>query len=163
MFRRRRLLGPFTLAALAVAIGLSATTLWPEGRRQAQARPVDLAALRAEIAGRQPPPPLWKPEPALLLRHAEALALGPAQRTAIERHAQAWSEQSQALVAVMREAATPGPRATQDGLRSQMQGVSGASRAFDRQRQERWDAALAVLDATQRAKVEALRREGGLR
>lgn len=163
MARRRRLFGPFTLVALLVAVGLSVTALRPERGQPAQAQPIDLDELRREIAGRPSPPPLWKPEPALLVEHAETLALRPDQLHAIRGHAQAWTTERTALEESIRAAAPPGTRTTETGLRAGMQSVSELSRAFDLKRKGHWDAALAVLDAPQREKVETLRRSGGMR
>ena len=151
-------LGPGTillLAALAI-VGFNSWTLADprsryfepdvNGKLQEVSRP---SVYRAD------PPPLFKPEPGLILK-CKRIALSASQKSQIEVIASRWrSEKAQLLTRL--EASIPKTdtsRKTSVGLvRADLASYSELSRAYDAARADSWSRALAVLTVKQRKEI----------
>jgi hypothetical protein len=101
----------------------------------------------------EPVPPLWKPEPALLL----SLSLSPSHRTKIERYDADWRRYRDS---VLREV-----RTMQNGsqVAAGLKGYSELSREYDQTRSAIWQKAVFELNSEQKAKVAAWEKAGGVR
>lgn len=164
--RWRPRFGPATLLALAAsaAIVISGRLTRPgvaeRPRLQQGGRPAMVA-------------PLWKPEPAMLLRSAGALALTKHQHVMIAAADREWKASRAALLteadaaaATATGQATAGPSNRPTSIievRQKLAAYSEVSRRIDIGREERWLAALGELSGRQRARVDALRSRGELR
>jgi hypothetical protein len=87
---------------------------------------------------------LVKPEPQDLL----ARPLTPAQRDEIERIAEAWRVEREALEAEMQRHSNDLPKrpGSVEGLRTSLQGYSELSARYDRAREDAWRRALTVVE-----------------
>lgn len=104
-------------------------------------------------------PPLWKPEPALLLQNSDRLGLSVVQRRAVELTSSAWETKRALILAAIREATgevSTGKTTSVDNLQADLANYSGLSREFDRERRAAWERALGLLDQRQRAIAKGL-------
>jgi len=106
--------------------------------------PSNILAARERAKSPQTPPPLVKPEPQDLL----ARPLTPAQRDEIERIAEAWRVEREALEAEMQRHSSDLPKrpGSVEGLRTSLQGYSELSARYDRAREDAWRRALTVVE-----------------
>lgn len=162
--RRARLrlrFGPGTLLAL-IAAGFLLASQW-----QARSARTTARYLEADAAGRlrpveraapaaNPAPPLWKPEPGLLLAQGARLRLTSRQRQAAAAIDRRWRRESAGLRSRM-ERALPGvPTDGERGvalrdLENGMAPYAELSRLYDARRGLAWAHAEALLTAGQRA------------
>lgn len=110
----------------------------------------------AKPAGSAPLPPLWKPEPRLLL----TLPLTQTQQAGVERISRAWESRKKELLAQIEPLAVKlqsGDRASLGTLQANADGYAQISRRFDSEREARWQEALQLLTPSQRGQVAKLK------
>jgi hypothetical protein len=122
---------------------------------------IDPDAVRAQAKQRTPPPPLWKPEPAHLLRAATGLGLTSRQVKRIAAIDAEWRRTRDAIEGSMRGEVSglEDARRSEPQLRGGLQGYSELSRRFDAERSRFWQEALTTLTPKQR---ERAARPGGI-
>ena len=174
---RRRLLGPGTVVALIVALGI-----WVFGRTGD--RPVvdpgigqtryeadnpegARVRMRASAAPGTPsvkPPPLWKPEVGLIMQYGSKLQLNGHQKQRIEALHSAWTLEKAGLEEAMRSAVSAAGGTQKVAQRyhsasaSQITGSLGdysrLSHQYNEQRAAYWQQALSALTAEQKSVLE---------
>ena len=169
--RRRWLrLGPGTILAMAIAaailisgrlsqpptVGPDAGKIAYESDSAGKMRRVDTPATVAEAV-----PPLWKPEPSLLLDRDKGLALTDSQRKELRSLSTRWLKHKESLNRQIEQASAgagtlrrSGSSASIGALRESLAGYSELSREYDAVRSQYWQLSLSLLTASQRKRVE---------
>lgn len=116
---------------------------------------------RPSLPARKPLVPLarLKPEPTTILEHATVLKLRPAQSAKLDVLTKTWQERKEAFQRQMgqeQKTAQPatGSRTSLSNLKVDLAEYSRLSVEYDLERQELWGRSLAVLDASQRQRIE---------
>lgn len=107
------------------------------------------------------PAPLWKPEPSLLLDHAEALGLTPDQRRDIGLLASDWVAKKRDLETRMEQATQfmarkAGDRSSVASVQTSLAEYSHLSRDYGSQREQAWTEGLALLTPDQVSRLAEL-------
>lgn len=108
-----------------------------------------------------PLPPLWKPEPDLLLRHSSRLNLSAAQMAILQKVSDAWTAEKQKLEQLIQTASKPAisnKRTTQKELQRSLLEYSQLSKNYDLRRSYFWRQATACLTAEQKSTLTILRK-----
>lgn len=118
-------------------------------------------------------PPLWKPEPRLLLDDAATLHLRPDQRERLSALNTGWQREKADLARQLERAAsaagarmktaTPGPGASPALLAGSLSDYSALSERYDHERAAYWTQAVALLTPAQRGQADRLRPSAGRR
>lgn len=101
-------------------------------------------------------PPLWKPEPSLLLSRDRELRLTAGQVAEIGKVSSEWDRSKAALESEIKKSTeqfSAGSRFSMASSQGELADYSELSREFDRRRQAAWSSALSVLDSEQRELV----------
>lgn len=109
-------------------------------------------------------PPLWKPEPDLLLKSQSRLRLRSHQSKSILQLSSLWNAEKSRLQSQLAtfDVKSDGSKVALASLRMSMAEYSELSRQFDHARNQSWSAALEVLDSGQRSELEKIRKGGNL-
>lgn len=114
-------------------------------------------------ASPKPLPPLWKPEPQLILDERVRLGLDDGQARSIQQISDRWTTIKRELESSM-SASAPKPSGSQESvgeISGGLAGYSALSRTYDAKRNASWSAALSRLTREQRADVAKLAPQGG--
>lgn len=155
----------FVLAGLAVAVGYSAWTA-PQGpQRKVLEAGADgrLREVSSPSASSQPLPPLFKPEPSLLLEHGNALKLGPKVRMEIESLDAKWQTERMDLQARLDDATPkiePNSKSSIAVLNSELADYSEVSRVYGAARERWWNLAFGLLEPKQQAHFRRMIQRG---
>ncbi len=108
-----------------------------------------------------------KPEPSIILEHADLLQLQVAQSAKLDALAKTWQERKREFQRQMgqeQKTAQPaaGSRISLSNLNVSLSEYSRLSVEYDLERQELWSRSLAVLDASQRQRIEKYLAGGSL-
>ncbi len=176
---RRRLLGPGTVVALIVAVGIWVFGLNGDrpavdanlGQTRYSADHLESArgSMHASAVPGAPiakPPPLWKPEVDLILQHGSQLQLSDRQKQRIEALHSSWTLEKTSLEEAMRSAVSSAGGTQKVAQRyhsasaSQITGSLGdysrLSQQYNEQRAACWLQALAALTTEQKTVLERL-------
>lgn len=110
------------------------------------------------------PPPLWKPEPQLLIRKAVRLGLSSAQQEQIVHIAERWNDAKASLLDRMNRevpemSSGGGAKVSVSAVRSDLLGYSELSRTYDETRSRYWRDATALLSEPQRKVLSTFAQE----
>lgn len=157
---KRRLLGPATILALLLVIGIAATgklarTPAPNPNLGRIAFEADRHGRlqRVNAPGHSAASPLWKPTPDLILARAGELKLTADQLRRLTKIDNDWKQDKKLLEAEMARVANgakPVKSGASDQLMRDLRGYSELSRQYDARRTDCWNRALSQLTLDQR-------------
>ncbi len=165
--QRVRAIGPGTKAMLLGIVAFAIYSTWerpstPSARFFEADQTGRLVEVDAQKRASTALPPLWKPEPDVLIRHKARLDLRAKQLDDLRQISTQWlSEKSRLQIQIDSFGGVPGqPKPSLASLKTSLTEYSELSRTFNESRTRHWTAALEILDSAQRSELESIRKEG---